>query len=73
MKEYEVWLEGYAITGNHGRAHYFGKYVATTFEDACEVALQENKWEMKEYNKERNAFWGCRFFDNESQARASFG
>lgn len=74
-EEYEIWVEGHAIGGDRGKAQRIGniKYGSPTFEMACRLALEKNGWEMKFYNKENNTYWGCRFFDNEADARKSFG
>lgn len=70
---YDIWLEGYAITGGNGIAKNFGTFKADSFEEACELALIKHKYDMSYYTKETNTFWGCRFFDNGSDARRSFG
>lgn len=78
MKKFDVWLEGYRATGEHGTAQLIGEGVeAETFPEACVKAMLDNNWGAadleKYYDKERNTYWGCRFFDNEKDARASFG
>lgn len=37
LKEYEVWLEGYAATGEHGSAQLLGKAFARNFGQACHI------------------------------------
>lgn len=69
---FNVWLEGYAATGERGGATFCGEIVGTSFEDAC------RRWAMRSsnpecYNEERNTYWGCRFYGNEADARRSFG
>lgn len=73
MKTFDIWIEGYSATGESGKAQYKGSYQGITFQDACEQMMKEKGWEMSYYNKDRDTFWGCRFFDNESDARKSFG
>ena len=79
MKQFEVWNEGYAATGGSSPAHRLNKegedtlWEGRTFQEACENALLTLKWDMSYYNKEKNHYWGCRFFDNEASARKSFG
>lgn len=36
MKEWEIWSEGYAATGEHSTAHFHGKAKGKTFDEACE-------------------------------------
>jgi len=79
MNKYEVWMEGYAATGEHGSAHRLvskeGKtlWEGETFKDAVKAAVEEVIEEKNYYDPERNTYWGCRFFDNEAEARSSFG
>ena len=73
MKKFEIWNEGYSCTGQSVGAQFLGTYEGETFRDATIAALIDKKWNMSYYDEERNTFWGCRFFDNESSARASFG
>lgn len=79
MKKYQVWLEGFSATGNNETAKKLTRkneettWEADTFQEACEKALRTLKWEMKYYNNDRNTYWSCRFFDNETDARKNFG
>ena len=70
--KYEVWMEGYAATGDCGTATRLGSFEAASFKQACEKAIQVNKMQ-KHYDPSRNTYWGCRMFDNERAARKSFG
>lgn len=80
MSKYQIWSEGYQVTGNQGTAQRltFTKNEDTmwegeTFQKACENALKVLKWDMSYYDAKRNTYWACRFFDNEADARKSFG
>ena len=73
MQKFEIWNEGYSCTGQSAGAQYLGTYEGETFKDATKAALIDKEWDMSYYNEERNTFWACGFFDNESSARASFG
>ena len=71
-------MEGYLATGGHSNAQQLVNkneilWEGESFESACENALNALKWDIKYYDKERNTYWGCRFFDNETDARKSFG
>ena len=72
---YEVWLEGYTANGERGYAQYLGNHPGKNFADACRRALIYNEWPgiKRLYNPDRNTYCGCRFFDNEADARKSFG
>jgi hypothetical protein len=90
MKEYEIWSEGYAATGESAPAHRLlrpgesnSRWSGVTFQQAVVKALNELHWTMLSemlqgcgsclYDAKNNTYWGCRFFDNESDARKSFG
>lgn len=75
MKTFEVWSEGYRATGESGTAMLHGKFEGETFKDAV-IAYKDTVTDL--YSRscidvENLKFWGCRFFDNELDARKSFG
>ena len=73
-KSYEVWLEGYAATGQFGTAQYLGAFTATSFVEACTKAMDHNHMDTRYFQLGTHpSYWGCRFYDNESDARRSFG
>jgi hypothetical protein len=87
-KEYEIWIEGYAATGESSTASYIGKAMGDTFEDACnnfEYPEDEFNMGIKVHSKGEKlpldekghggkpSIWACRLFDNEADARKSFG
>ena len=79
MKEYEVWTEGYAATGQSAGAMFHGKVFAETFDDACIKLLGEDldkdKTTKDGYSRSagRLTVWGCGCYDNEDDAREYFG
>lgn len=53
MNEYEIWLEGYAASGDSAKASRVlregetnSKWSGVTFQQACVKALNELKWQM---------------------------
>ena len=71
---WEVWTEGYSITGGESGAMFHGKFPGETFTDAVEAWVKTLDEDGQSYfNKEHMRYWGCSFFDNESDARKSFG
>ena len=79
MKTFEIWTEGYAATGEVGNATCHGTQEAETFEEAC-IKLLGN--DLDKDNREPDGYrryggrlciWACRCFDNEADARKSFG
>ncbi|MBR2388239.1 MAG: hypothetical protein IKB02_05670 [Clostridia bacterium] len=73
QNEIGLWIEGYAATGESSTAKFLGFYKASTLKEAVTEWLKENPQEEKYVNMERLSYWGCRFFDNETEARKSFG
>jgi len=71
-RKYEVWLEGFAATGEHGRARFVTSTYAYSFAEACDAAV-EALGDDSHYNRERLTYWGCRFFEDEAGARRAFG
>lgn len=72
-KEYEVWSEGFHVMEGRANAHFWGKVEAYSFGDACWTLMAMNA-EFREYfDAKRMTHWGCRLFDNEVDARKSFG
>jgi hypothetical protein len=79
MKEYEIWSEGFAATGESSDATFEGKEWGNTFEEAVIKKLgyrldkdSENPDGYRRFGG-KLCIWACRFFDNEKEARASFG
>lgn len=74
-QHWEVWTEGYRATGEEQGAVFHGIYRGETFQDALvafRASLEDSRTE-KLVNLAKGTFWGCRFFDNETEARESFG
>ena len=69
MAIHEVWSEGYRATGEHGTAQKLGEVEAPTFAEACDLVCGKRG----DYDSKRGTVWGCRLFNNEADARRSFG
>lgn len=69
MTEFNVWQEGYSVTGNYAQASFVGSTTGETFREACVKLLGGDKY----FNEEKLSVWGCRLFTNEADARKSFG
>lgn len=75
----EIWCEGYLATGCEGipvTAMKLGEYEAESFEDAILLYIENHPNEERYIHKRLDGswrFWGCRLFDNEADARSSFG
>lgn len=74
LKTIEIWMEGFAITGQRQGASKLGVYQANTFDEAVEMYKKENpKSKVHKYEDGGYGWWGCNFYDNEAEARKSFG
>jgi len=70
MQQYEIWSEGFISTGQVSNATWCGTVTAESFQAACDEKFKDHK---NFYKKEKLTYWGCRLFDNEADARRSFG
>lgn len=52
LKEYEVWMTGYAATGESAGAHLVGKAKARNFAQACHIVMCEDL--LKDVRKENS-------------------
>jgi hypothetical protein len=73
MKTWQIWSEGYSVTGQAAEAHMHGAVEAETFEDACRAIAKRDGEFAQYFDLQKMTFWGCRLFDNEADARKSFG
>jgi len=68
-KNYIIWMEGYAATGQAAGASVYGQVIASSFEEACDKLGELDSY----YDSKHKSVWGCKLFDNEAAARASYG
>ena len=72
-REFDIWSEGFAATGESGTATYHGTIKAHSFFEACNKFAEENPSFNNYYKSERLTYWGCRLYSNEQVARSTFG
>lgn len=72
MKEWEIWSEGFEIQGNIATADLLGKENAETWDDAVKKYMDKHPGKITADSRGYTD-WGCRLFDNETDARKSFG
>ena len=76
LHEVEVWSEGFAATGESGKAAHHGTYSAYSLKQAFNMWVSEDS-ERAAYAVEHLdgtlSYWGCKIFDNGNDARKSFG
>lgn len=74
LNSYNIWVEGYAATGDRGIAQRITSAVGESFKDACIRANQAGKFQgYGNFDEKSLTLWGCRLFDNEYDARMSYG
>jgi hypothetical protein len=76
IREFEIWMEGYIATGESGTAKMIGKGTGRTFDEAIMDYMTKNPNHGIEKNtrgRSNWAIWACCLFDNETDARKSFG
>jgi hypothetical protein len=75
LKQYQIWSEGFVVTGNSGTAKLVAAGIkASTFKDACDGFYKDkDRKDWGEYDSDRLTIWGCKLFDNEEDARKAFG
>lgn len=76
LKEYNIWTEGYLVTGMEGipaKAKLWGKYKGQSFEEACNTCFTKDNNLADFFNGTNLTFFGCKIYDNEKDARKLFG
>lgn len=78
MTAYSIWAEGYRATCEHGYATFVGSIHGTDFADAVKNWSDAHPgwmqpYEIRNMEEGKLAIWGCKLFDNEADARRSFG
>lgn len=69
----QIWSEGFVATGESGTAFHHGDAAGATLQEACDALAARDPKFRAHYDRTRMTFWGCRLFDNETDARRSYG
>lgn len=72
-RTFAIWAEGYRATCESSGAIKLGTGRGATFREACEDLARRDRSFAGNFNPATLTFWGCRLFDNETDARKSFG
>jgi len=78
-KKIEIWMEGYSATGEHSDANkIYESATAIDFDSAILEYMQSNSRHgiderTSQTGEKYYSIWACRLFDNEADARKSFG
>jgi hypothetical protein len=76
---HDVWIEGYSATGEHATASYIGTCRAASFDEAVIKLVGRDQLDKigdtdeLRYQSGRLSSWCMRYFNNEADARKSFG
>ena len=74
MTVFEIYVEGHQATGSSSTAQLITTQEAPSFREACIRAHQRGAFKgYGEFNPEKLTLWGCRLFDNRTDAQKSFG
>lgn len=70
----ELWMEGWCANEGVATADLCGVYEASSVAEAARMwAAEDDRRGINMNYSEPVSFWGCRFFDNEADARKAFG
>lgn len=70
---YTLWTEGYVATGESGTATLLGTAKGRTLREAAKNYAEAHPEDASYFNMSFTHYWSCRIFDNEADARKSFG
>ena len=75
FRKYEIWEEGYLVTGQHATARYLGYGFGRNFKEACWDFVENHPNAKLHFINPDTAMgsYCCKIFDNEADARKSFG
>lgn len=71
--KFEIWAEGYRVTGNEAGATLLGVAEGPDFKAAVLAHAQTDLAFRNHLDTDRLTYWGCRLFPLEADARKSFG
>ena len=78
-KDYEVWSEGYAATGQYSPALYHGHIESESFDEACIKLIgidgldKNTDGSFRRGDSGNFTIWGCNLYDNEKDAKKHWG
>ena len=73
---FNIWSEGYAANEGWFGAILLDSIEAKTFDEAVEQYIRKNPKNRSLIKQDESGqwrFWGCKLYDNETEARAFFG
>lgn len=79
MKNFEIWTEGYAATGERAASRRLGTGLGHNFAEAVtnwynvQPDAEKRLGKLDFASDGRPSIWGCRLFETWEEARKSFG
>lgn len=73
LKQYNIWSEGFRTNGEASGAFFIGTSLGSNFKEACDNFAIKDANFKKYYSSNDLTYWGCKLFDNETDARVNFG
>jgi hypothetical protein len=73
MARIQIWMEGFAVTGNQGKAQCIATVEAESFTDALRKQQAKGNLNIKFADDGTPSIWACKLFDNETDAKKTFG
>ena len=73
MKTYNIWEEGYCVTGGYGKHHLLGTSKGNTFKEAVINWINSHPNFKDLFDEDSLTIWGCRLYPTEEEAAKSFG
>lgn len=70
---YEIWIEGFVISGGYGHATLLGTSEGQDFKDAVCKWYDAHPIRLFNFNAENLTDWGCGLFPTEAEAKKRFG
>ena len=73
LKQYNIWSEGFRTNGEVSSAFFIGTSFGSNFKEACNNFAIKDANFKRYYSSNDLTYWGCKLFDNETDARVNFG
>ena len=69
----DIWVEGWRSSDGHAPAQHVATMAGASLQEACDAYAEVDSEWKRHYDRDRMTYWGCRLFDNETDARKDFG
>jgi hypothetical protein len=73
MTTYQIWCEGYAATGGSSGAIKLGVAEGSSLKEACTQLAKQDSDFARYFDAGNLSYWGCKIFDNASDAQQRYG